>query len=40
MLSIVASVMISEVEDRFTDVSKLLSLCRERINCITVFPRL
>ena len=34
MLILVASAMISEVEDRFTDVLKLLSLSREWINCL------
>ena len=36
MLSLVVSVTISEVEDRFTDEFKLLSLCRERINCLSL----
>ena len=36
MLSLVASVTISEVEDRFTDVFKPSSLCRKRINCISL----
>ena len=36
MLSLVASATISEVEDRLTDEFKLLSLCRERINCLSL----
>ena len=36
MLSLVASVTISEMEDRFTDEVKPLSLCRERINCLVL----
>ena len=34
MLSLVASAMISEMEDRFTGVFKLLSLSREWISCL------
>ena len=34
MLSLVASATISEVENRFTDVYKLLSLYRETSNCL------
>ena len=37
MLSLVASAAISEVEDRFTDVFKLVLLCRERINCLSLY---
>ena len=36
MLSFVASAMISEVEDRFTDVLKLLSLSREWTNSLSL----
>ena len=36
MLSLVASVMISEMEDRFTGVFKLLSISREWINCLSL----
>ena len=33
ILSLVASAMMSQMEDRFTDVFKLLSLSREWVNC-------
>ena len=36
MLSLVASAMTSEVEGRFTDVFKLLSINREWINCLSL----
>ena len=36
MLSLVASAMISEMEDRFTALSTLSSLSRELINCLSL----
>ena len=35
-VNIVTTVTISEAEDRYTDEFKLSSLCREKINCLSL----
>ena len=33
-MCLVVSVILSDLEDRFTDIFKLLLVCRELINCL------